>query len=162
MKAFVQIYADLIEHAKFGLASQKTLQQEQRAISDAAEPAEVKSKEREFDEEAKRVSASFEGKFPRQPLFSDDAVELVKILEEQERQKKEIKEQEEKRLKELREQAKEKEQKTIMTKPFDQKKGDVHVDTDYITVRPLFEEKKGMKKLNKRSTDLDAIDYSKL
>src|SRR3989338_96719 len=106
MKAFVQIYADLIEHAKFGLASQKTLQQEQRAISDAAEPAEVKSKEREFDEEAKRVSASFEGKFPRQPLFSDDAVELVKILEEQERQKKEIKEQEEKRLKELREQAK--------------------------------------------------------
>ena len=85
-----------------------------------------------------------------------------RILEEQERQKKEIKEQEEKRLKELREQAKEKEQKTIMTKPFDQKKGDVHVDTDYITVRPLFEEQKGMQKLNKRSTDLDAIDYSKL
>lgn len=163
MKNFAKIYSELIEHAKFGLSTKKDLEKKQQdLIHEQSKLEEIKEKEEKFDDEAIEMSKQFEDKFPRESL-SGNAIELDELMKKQEIEQKKIKEEEAKRLAKLKEEAKAVKAEPEFSKP--QMTGDVvdvHVDSDYKKVDPLFEENKGMQKFSKRSSDLDKIDFSKL
>jgi len=161
MKNFVAIYSDLIEHAKFGIASQKNLDQERQNLNHEKNKTPEKVNElNEFTKKAKEQSENFQKNFPTEKL-SGDAISLSELLEKMEIEKKHIREEEVKRLKELKKDVEQKKELEFTPPRKKSEVVDVHIDSDASTVDPLFDEN-NMDKYRKKQINLDKIDFSKL
>lgn len=87
IKDFLKVYSDLIEHAKFGLATKKELEKQQEdLVHENSKLEEIKEKQRKFDEDAKKISEEASNLFPVKK-FEGEAIEFEELLRRMEQEK---------------------------------------------------------------------------